>query len=156
MLLPLLLNNSIFTPVEGSCATSSLLLFSARVSEQALGSVDIKSSSLGSSTQLAAARLGSASASEQALRLSATFKNSTGAVADPTTATVLVRSPSGVNTTKTYPTDAEVVRTSTGVYYFDVTMGESGTWTYRFEGTGSVQAASADKPVQIASSVFES
>lgn len=89
-------------------------------------------------------------------RLSATFTNASGKADDPTTVIVSVKAPgrSGATTTKTYPTDAEVVRDGTGAYHYDVTMSEGGTWTYRFEGTGAVKAASPDRIIDIDNSVF--
>lgn len=57
--------------------------------------------------------------------------------ADPTTVVAKVKDPTG--NTSTY-TD-QVVNDAVGSYYIDVTLDQSGTWWYRFEGTGAVQAA---------------
>lgn len=76
------------------------------------------------------------------VRLTATFKNSSGTVTDPTTIKVKYKTPAGVETTKTYVTDAEVVRSSTGIYYIDLTLTQTGRWHYRWEGTGTIIATS--------------
>lgn len=88
------------------------------------------------------------------VRCLATFTNvSTGAVADPSTVTFSVRSPSGVITTYTYGTDAEVVKSSTGVYYVMVDANEVGIWHYRFASTGTGKAADEEK-FEVEPSVF--
>lgn len=61
----------------------------------------------------------------------------TGLPTDPTTVTLQILSPSGVVTTPAATNDASVV----GGFYYDLALTESGTWTYRFVGTGAVAAA---------------
>ena len=77
------------------------------------------------------------------VRLTATFTDSVGAVADPTTVTCLVRRryqyPTVTTTTYTYP--ATVTKSGTGVYYVDVTPDTEGIWDYRWVATGTVIAA---------------
>lgn len=75
------------------------------------------------------------------VRVSAVFRDLTGAVADPTTIVVMYRDPSGNVTTKTYVSDPEVVRDSLGGFHLDIDVDEAGTWTYRVEGAGAVVAA---------------
>lgn len=75
------------------------------------------------------------------VRADVTFTNSAGNVADPTTVSVIYTSPSGTTTTKTYITDSEVVKDSTGKYHIDITIDEAGMWYYRWEGTGTLVAA---------------
>jgi hypothetical protein len=65
-----------------------------------------------------------------------------GSPIDPTTVVFKWKSPAGTITTKTYGTDVEVVKTSTGVYYSDITPASAGKYDYRFAGTGAVVAAS--------------
>lgn len=73
------------------------------------------------------------------IRLSATFKNASDVDTDPTTVTLRVRHNSGTPTT-TYTYEAsEVSRLAAGQFYKDVTLSKSGTWYYRWEGSGSVQ-----------------
>lgn len=69
------------------------------------------------------------------VRLIGTFKDITGSVTDPTVVTVRVKNPLGTVTTPA------ATQESPGVYHVDVTLDESGTWWYRFEGTGAVVAA---------------
>jgi len=76
-----------------------------------------------------------------AVRITNTFTNLAGTATDPTTITVKVKTPANIETTYVYLTDAAVVRTSTGVYYIDVSLTEAGVWAYRFVGTGTVKAA---------------
>ena len=59
-------------------------------------------------------------------------------VADPTGITFRVRAPSGTITEYIYGTDAELVKSGTGVYYVLVTPTAGGIWKYAFEGTGAV------------------
>lgn len=74
-------------------------------------------------------------------RLSADFKLS-GVLTNPTAVTFKARTPSGTVTTYVYGTDAQLVRLATGQYYVDLPVTEQGEWWYRFEGTGTVTAAS--------------
>jgi len=74
------------------------------------------------------------------IRLSAAFTVD-GVAANPTIIRCKVRTPGGVVTTSVYGTDAALVRDSTGVYHLDLSVTTSGTYTYRWEGTGAAQAA---------------
>lgn len=57
-------------------------------------------------------------------------------VFDPVDVTLTVKSPSGDVTTGEYPTgtDFNVSKDSTGKYHADITVDESGHWTYAWEG----------------------
>lgn len=71
-----------------------------------------------------------------------TFRNfQTGLVIDPTTVRFRFEDPSGNKTVYTYPTDLQIVKVSTGIYYVWVDLDEPGKWFVRFEGTGMGQAA---------------
>jgi len=76
-------------------------------------------------------------------RVTGTLADSAGTASDPAgTITVSIKDPSGNTTSYVYGTDAELVKSSTGVYYVDVSVDEAGPWLYRFaSGTGSGQAA---------------
>lgn len=74
-------------------------------------------------------------------RLAADFKLS-GVYADPTAVTFKMRSPSGTVTTYVYGTNGELQKADTGKYTVDFPLTEQGDWWYRFEGTGTVAAAS--------------
>lgn len=77
------------------------------------------------------------------VRLEATFRNTSNALANPSTVTLVVQKPDMSHDTYVYGTDAEVVRDSTGVYHVDVQPedGEEGIWVYRWRATGTVQQA---------------
>lgn len=76
-----------------------------------------------------------------------TFRNRDGALADPTTVVCKVLSPAGATTTPT------VTQDGTGLYHTEVTLTEEGTWSYRFEGTGTVVAA-FEENIRVADSAF--
>jgi hypothetical protein len=87
-------------------------------------------------------------------RISAVF--TVGATeTNPTVTTVRVRTPAGVETSYVYGTDAEVIRTATGRFYFDLTGTETGEYLVRFTGTGTVVAADSEK-VRFTTSGFSS
>jgi hypothetical protein len=71
-------------------------------------------------------------------RLDVEFRNIAGNLADPTTVTIRVTTPSGVTTEYPVP---PVVKESTGKFYYDATINEAGKWLYRGIGTGAVEAA---------------
>lgn len=71
----------------------------------------------------------------------ATFTNDSDVATDPTTITFRVRTPAGTTTSYVYGTDAEVTKTSTGIYKFTKTVDAAGVWAVRAVGTGTVVAA---------------
>lgn len=85
-----------------------------------------------------------------AARVTATFENGAHVVTDPATITAKIKNPAGVTTTYVYGTDAALARDSVGIYHVDIDLNSSGIWYYRFEGTGSVKAASQGELVCIA------
>ena len=72
------------------------------------------------------------------VRVSGSFTTVTGAPADPTTITLRVKDPTG--TIAVY-TGGAMVRDGIGAYHYDLVPAKSGTWSYRWEGTGAVTAA---------------
>lgn len=74
-------------------------------------------------------------------RIASVFRNSGGAATDPTGVSFKYAKPSGTVTTLVYPTDAALVKDSTGNYHVDLSLTEAGEWYYRWEATGAVQAA---------------
>lgn len=72
------------------------------------------------------------------VRLYGTFKDLDNVLTNPTAVTAKHKDPSGNITTVS---GGSVTNVSPGVYYIDLTVDESGTWWYRFEGTGAVVAA---------------
>ena len=75
------------------------------------------------------------------VRVSNRFATPAGVDTDPTTVVCKYIDPSLNVTTKTYGSDAEVVKDSTGRYHLDIDVDEAGTWSYRWTGTGAVVAA---------------
>lgn len=79
------------------------------------------------------------------VRVTVDFTNSLGAPADPTVVTCSVKDPTGGTTTDyVFGTDPEVIKDSIGSYHMDVDADGYGLWSYRWAGTGSVQAAGED------------
>lgn len=75
---------------------------------------------------------------DQEVELKGTFRNEiTDALTDPTEVTLYVRQPDGTVSTYLYSL-AQVTRDSLGVFLKNVTLDASGTWYYRFKGTGLV------------------
>jgi hypothetical protein len=70
----------------------------------------------------------------------AKFKDKHNALIDPTTVSVKIRTPAGVDTTYTYGVNPEVLKESTGVYYINInTTGQTGTWFAKWTSTGTGQ-----------------
>jgi hypothetical protein len=69
------------------------------------------------------------------VRATATFTSLTGALTDPTTVVCTVKHPDASVTTSSN------TKSSTGVYYSDITIDADGWWYYRFAGTGTLVAA---------------
>lgn len=82
------------------------------------------------------------------------FKDKDANYSDPTTVRLKTRDPSGTITTYTYPTDIEIVKTSTGIYYAQITLDESGKWHYRWEGSGGAGAGVAAGEIYVKKDVF--
>ena len=70
-----------------------------------------------------------------------TDPNDGDAPIDPTTVTVIIKTPAGVVTAYVYGVDAAVKKAAVGDYYMDVSANEAGQDTYRWIGTGVAQAA---------------
>lgn len=75
------------------------------------------------------------------VRITAEFRSLSGTLTDPTTVVFKLRSPRGAVTRLEYGVDTALVRESVGRYYSDVDLNLPGTWCYRWEGTGTLQAA---------------
>ena len=71
-------------------------------------------------------------------RLTVTFKNLVGSETDPSAISFKMLEPDGTVTTYVYSVDAELVKSSTGVYYVDYDPDQAGRHLYRFIGTGTV------------------
>lgn len=64
-----------------------------------------------------------------------------GSLTDPGAATIKLRDPKGVITSKAWPADAEVNKTATGTFVFENTPVTEGVWRFRWEGTSPVAIA---------------
>lgn len=87
------------------------------------------------------------------VRVSAAFTNPAGAATDPTTVRVLYKYFESAVTTLVYPTDAALVKDSTGNYHVDIDLIAEGVWSIRIEGTGVLTAA-AELQVNVRDSAF--
>lgn len=74
------------------------------------------------------------------VRMSATFTVG-GSPADPSGVNFFIKSPTNVITEYSFGTDNELVQDSVGYYHVDFIVNEAGTWTYRFEGSGTASGA---------------
>lgn len=71
------------------------------------------------------------------LKTVATFRDSTGALFDPTTVTCTVTSPAGAATTYTYGSSSNLTKSSTGVYSCVYEAESYGTWYEKWYGEDS-------------------
>lgn len=78
------------------------------------------------------------------VRCSAAFTDIDGNYVDPSKVLFRFKDPAGTTTTYTYGADAELVKDDTGRYHVDVDVDAEGVWFYRFESTGTGQAAGED------------
>ena len=70
------------------------------------------------------------------IRVTGTFTDTGGAVADPTFTYVHVETPDG--TVTTYGTSTAITRVSTGSFRYDFVSTGRGLYEYRWEGVGNV------------------
>jgi hypothetical protein len=80
----------------------------------------------------------------QTLRITAQFVDELEDPADPTEVSFSLRIDSGDTETFVYGVDDELVKVEVGTYYVDVSLSVSGTYSYQFLGTGTVEAALED------------
>ncbi len=73
--------------------------------------------------------------------ISAAFTDRNSAALDPSTVTFKIKDPNNLDTTYVYGTDAEVVKDSVGNYHIDISAAIVGRYYYRYESTGTGQAA---------------
>ena len=82
------------------------------------------------------------------VRIKCTFTDPAGALGDPTTVTLKVEGPDGVETTYT-----DAVKDAVGLYHRDILVSGSGYWSYRWIGTGAIAQVDEDQ-FQVATSAF--
>ena len=74
------------------------------------------------------------------VRVQGVFKDSDSAAVDPTGVTFKYQVAQGTVTTYVYGTDDEIVRSTAGTYYVDLSLAASGWWYYCWAGSGTGQA----------------
>lgn len=72
---------------------------------------------------------------KQPVKLKVEFRNEAKELVNPTTVIFYVRDPNGLITTPAPVND------STGIWHATITVGISGLWYYRAEGSGALEAA---------------
>lgn len=89
------------------------------------------------------------------VRVSGVFKDASAALLDPTTVKFKWKRPdTGALTIYTYLTDVQLVRDSSGTYHVDLSADVQGEWLYRWESTGTGQAAVDSAFIVDATKVF--
>lgn len=78
----------------------------------------------------------------QGVRLVATFRDRTSALADPTTAYITTKDPT--DALVTYTSGVDLTRESLGIFYVDLVPTLAGTWYWRAKGTGAVPTVNQD------------
>lgn len=78
----------------------------------------------------------------ESARLTCTFRTTAGALQDPSAVRFLYRDPAGAVTTWVYGTNAQLQRLSLGVFLVEIALPSAGAWYWRWEGSGSLVAAS--------------
>lgn len=77
-----------------------------------------------------------------------------GVSTDPTTVTIRYKTPQDIITSWVYLTDIQVVKSSTGTYYADISVTEGGLWKFRWEGTGTAHGANQSTFTVVASNIY--
>lgn len=70
-----------------------------------------------------------------------TVTDRNGTAGDPDTLTFTIKDPSANVESYVYGTDAEVVKTGTGVYYVQYELDEVGAWYYEWDASGTLDVA---------------
>jgi hypothetical protein len=78
------------------------------------------------------------------VRVTGTFRNASDALADPSTVTFKHRAPRERTATTVTYAGGGVIKSSTGVYYVDLTASTNGKWWFRWESTGTPATADED------------
>ena len=86
------------------------------------------------------------------VRCTGTLTNIAGDEIDPTAALAWYRNPAGTVTTLTYG-GGVLLKSATGVYYFDLDVDTQGTWYYGFYSTDTGKAASPDTKMIVRNSL---
>lgn len=87
------------------------------------------------------------------VRVTANFTGIDGTATSPTSVIFKVRNPALTIVTYVYGTGTDVVLSTTGEFYSDISLSTAGEWRYRWEGSGAIQAAD-EGPIFVDESVF--
>lgn len=75
------------------------------------------------------------------VQVTGAFTNAAAAPQDPTAVVFRMVNPAGTVTSYTFGVDGQLVKDSVGNYHVDVDASVEGVWHYRWESTGTGQAA---------------
>lgn len=84
---------------------------------------------------------------DSSIQINGVFMNAlTGIYVDPSNITLYLLDPAGITTSFAYTTapGSPIIRDSLGHFHFTTTPGKSGTWTYKWQTTGSLVSTSPD------------
>lgn len=81
------------------------------------------------------------------VQLQATFQNQEGSPENPSNVTLFVLQPK--KNVATQYSGSALAQPSAGVYQYELYLDTAGTWTYCWEGTGAVEAATFDVPLVV-------
>lgn len=82
------------------------------------------------------------------VRVTASFTDSSGELANPTSVAILSRSPSGAELS------LNVTSQGTGIYYAEHNIDECDTWWFRAKGTGDIEDA-AERRLHVRATAFD-
>jgi len=93
------------------------------------------------------------------IRLEGSFEDEDEESADPTTTTLIIKVPppeSGAETSYVYGVDVNVIKDSTGEFYYDYYITNApGEYTYRWFGVGAV-AQAGERKFKVRETAFDS
>lgn len=96
----------------------------------------------------------SAYAKGQSVKLTASFTDSAGAAANPTTVTCKVEEPDGTETSYTSVSTPAITNPATGSYQLILSTDQSGMFSYRWTGTTGTTTPVVEGQFHVLSSVF--
>lgn len=79
------------------------------------------------------------------IRATGTWEDSAGDAVDPTAVLCSFDDPAGTRTNYVYGVDAELVKSTTGIYYVDIDGDQVGRWHVRLYSTGTGKASNEDE-----------
>lgn len=89
-------------------------------------------------------------------RVTATFTNASGTLVNPTAVYFGLQRPNLFESVYIFGADPEVIRESTGVYYFNIDCVYPGTWTYVWRCTGATAQDASEGFITVLSTFLPS